>query len=148
MKYKLYAIKDFNHEYYKEIRGIRFEHQYHLLPECAQWISKEYNETKNPIPQLFHKDEFGKDINFARWKANDDFTDIVSIGIDEMQASERYKRYIKEIKVKKHLAKKMRKLERDHKRTVLEEIKVEFPNLSTQVNSLKTQLDEEESNDN
>jgi hypothetical protein len=148
MKYKLYAIKNKDHPYFKEIRGIRYEYQYHQIPDCAQWIDKEYDDGIDFIPQFFHKDELGNVTNFARWKANDDFTDILSIEIDEMKASDRYKDHIKEEKVKKLLSKKIQKLELDNKRTALARIRIDNPNLADHVDKLKTKLDEEDTNDN
>ena len=89
MKYKLYYIKDQNNVYYNEIRGIRFDHQYNQIPDYAEYIQKEYDSNTDGIIDLFFS-ENGNHINFAKYKTNETFTDIVEITEQELQSNPRY----------------------------------------------------------
>lgn len=131
MKYKLYYIKDQNHQYYNEARGIRYDHQYQHLPDCAEYIKKEYDSEKDKIPDLFFR-ENGQEINFAKYKANADFTDIIEITPTELINNLRYQKEKKEKRVKQNLEKALAKNKRTEKITELEKIKITNPELVTE----------------
>jgi hypothetical protein len=144
MKYKLYYIKDQNHQYYNEIRGVRFDYQYQRLPDCAEYIKKEYDSDKDPIPKLFFQEE-NKDINFAQYKANPDFTDIVKITPTELINNPRYQKEKKEKQLKQNLEKALAKNKRLEKITELEKIKISNPDLAIHAQAEIDKLKAEES---
>jgi hypothetical protein len=144
MKYKLYAISDSNNKYFKEIRGIRYAYQYHLLPPNATWIDKEYDNLIEREPDLFLKNELGRDINFAKYKANNNYTDIIEITIDELKTTNRFKKHKKEEKLKKLLNRKERKEKRALKRSLLVALQDEHPELVTEILEEKDKIDNED----
>lgn len=143
MKYKLYYIKDKNHQYYNEIRGIRYSHQYQHLPECAEYIDKEYDSDKDGIPDLFFK-ENRQNINFARYKIKSDLSGIEEITSTEFLNNPRYISFQKEKQIKNKLEKALAKSERIKKITELEKIKIASPELSTEAQKMIDKLNAEE----
>ena len=135
MKYKFYTIVEENHRYFREIRGIRFEGQYDNLPVFAKYINKEYSVEKDGVPDLFFKDN-GKDINFARYKANSDLTDIVLINPSELESNPRY---IKERRRKLFLDEEIKQIEIDKKKDRVSRLN----KLKTRVPSFADIIDEE-----
>ena len=151
MKYKLYAISDPNHLYYKEIRGIRYSDQYHFLPFNATYINKEYDTEKDGDigRDLFFKDESSRqDINFAKYRVNDDYTGIVQISLPELKENPRYKKHKGEEEVKKLMDKKLKKAIRQQKRDILQALRVSNPELDEHITTHKNILDAEDASDN
>ena len=132
MKYKLYTFPSPSHHYSKEIRGIRFEYQYHLLPEGAEYIAKEYDAEIEGIQSLFHKED-GVETNFPTLQANEDLSDVKSISIAESKVRPHYSKIRKKKKVERLLEKELKKILRKQKRNILITLKTNFPELEEEI---------------
>jgi len=113
MKYKLYCINR------NEIRGLRYYYQYHLLPKNAEWIKKEFDSEKDGIPELFFIED-GKRINFTKYKANANLTDIIQITPLELESNPGY---IKEKNRKLFLDEEIKQIEIDKKKDRIARLK-------------------------
>jgi hypothetical protein len=147
MKYKLYAFPSPSHHYSKEIRGIRFDHQYHLLPEGAEYINKEYNTDKDGIPALFHKED-GVETNYPTLQANEDLSDTLPLPISTSKAKPHYAKIRKKKKVERLLEKEIKKALRQQKKNALTTLKTKFPELEEEITEATSAIDAEDLEDN
>ncbi len=143
MKYKLYTFPSPSHHYSKEIRGIRFDYQYHLLPEGSEYIAKEYDADIDGIPLLFHKED-GVETNYPSYIANESLTDIVPITIEGSKEKPHYAKIEKKRKLEKLLEKEAKKELRQQKKSRLTSLKNKHADLVEVIDEHLGDLDKED----
>lgn len=147
MKYKLYTFANPSHHYSKEIRGIRYEYQYHLLPEGAEYINKEYDTDKDRTPSLFHKKD-GIETNYPTLQANEDLTDVLPLSVSESKTKPHYSKIRKKKKVEQLLEREIKKALHQQKRNILIKLKTNFPELEEEITETISITDLEDLEDN